>query len=80
MLEHRKHQSPCPHCVAEVIAGLDVYDLAVSIPGYQANRKCVNKRHLVVHIGDLFAAFDPGFDRQAFEEACGEGAEPGKVY
>lgn len=81
MVEANRSEPGCPFfCIAEVIAGLDVYEQEVDIPGYYIKRKAVNKRHLAVHLGDLFSLMYPDFDRQAFEEACGEGAGPGKVY
>ena len=66
--------------LAEVIAGLDVYNKCINLTGYSHPLKMVNKRHLVVHLGDLLAASDPTFNRERFEQTCGEGAEPGKVY
>jgi len=74
--------------IAEIINRLDMYDHERDFYQEPHSRlmhiqtvvRVISKRHLVVHLGDLFALDNHAFNREEFEAACGEGAEPGEVY
>lgn len=68
------------NALADAIERLDVYNMKGLVAGVEFTRNVVSKRHLVVHLGDLFASVNPHFNREKWEKACGAGAEARKVY